>query len=191
MECIQLSIREWAKQVTDFFKRFLGTTQTLHFSATHLADGWSYIHNLATWVDPRCKWLPSCVGYWECLRVALRLLLLSKGGLWQWDRQPPAAAPWRGACKPPFCEYYHKKLVGFLLSNIDWHNHICILRNTSLLCVAINFDAAIIQEYSCLFCGTVLGNTLQGSAVFIAIALWISTSKYFLMYFTWTFCCHW
>lgn len=153
--------------------------------------GYVTFHNLAIWADPCRNRLPNSIGYWDCLYMALQLLLLSKWGLWQWDRQPLVASPWRGASKHAHPSYRFcsvmiitKKLIGFFLSNIDQHNNIYILGNIFLLCIAINFDAAIIWEQSCLFCGAVLRNTLQGSAVFIATASWISTSKYFLMYFT-------
>lgn len=52
------------------------------------------------------------------------------------------------ACTPlllvPFRDDYHKKLIGIFLPNIDWHNHIYLLRNIFHLFVAINFDTAII-----------------------------------------------
>lgn len=95
-----------------FLKGFLGTMQTSHLSATHLAERLCYIHNLAIWVDPCCKWLLNSIGYWECLYMAFWLLLLSKGGLQQWDRQPLAAVPRRSACKWAHSFYcYHSMMI--------------------------------------------------------------------------------
>lgn len=94
-----------------FLRRFLGTTQVSHLSATHLIVRLCYIPNLAIWVDPCCKWLPNSIGYWEHLYMVFLLLLLSKGGLQQWDKQSLAAAPQRGACKWAQSFYCYRSMM--------------------------------------------------------------------------------